>query len=754
MSNVDPDVAEAFSDAAQPQAVVGHVDPDIAEAFADAASDSKPSVTGAAHFKKAASVASRHPMTFMLGMGENALSGVTGGVGSLVDAVTGSDPGTHDYAYRPRTEAGKEIAALSAEETANLGHRYDQAFGTGPAAQTLKERIPEALGAVGTVTGAGEIPKVIPRGARVAPLGSPRPTVDSPQSIGAAAATPNLSAVSPETRAAVQARAQAGARINNEVLARHAEAESLPVPARLTKGQATRDPTMYSEEQNRRGEIPDVEAHLNAQNQNLIDNLRHLRENEVGPDVHSTDVAGHADNIIEAYKAKDAAATADISAKYKALQDANGGQFPIDSGTLYQNIEQSLHDRLLFEHAPTAELNQLKAMAEKGMTFEQYEAMRTNLARVMRSSKDGNEVAAAGVMRQEMENLPLSSEPLVKPDMHVAPSRIEPGNSVDPEKVASIAKNMRANGWQGRPLLVYENHNGLHGITGSHRIAAAKAAGIQVPIVKLSQDALSFEDSRGLNFHDVLSQGQDDVREFLKEARDPSYELMKYETDGQTISFLKPLADAARSAARKHFEELRADPAYKAAVGYNEEFPGTSVSPERFAQRFVIGGSRDQVALMRNTLKDDPRAVQAMGVLGLEQLRSAARVGPNWDAGNFAADSFGKAWDNMGPKQRLLFTPAQQEILQKLANVARNEKSVPPGSHVNYSNTRVAQLAEGAKSGAAGIAEHAVNAKVPFLGTIGRAVGKAVLGGREARAFAREHLAPGAGIDYVAPSTP
>jgi hypothetical protein len=630
MSNVDPDVAEAFSDAAQPQAVVGHVDPDIAEAFADAASDSKPSVTGAAHFKKAASVASRHPMTFMLGMGENALSGVTGGVGSLVDAVTGSDPGTHDYAYRPRTEAGKEIAALSAEETANLGHRYDQAFGTGPAAQTLKERIPEALGAVGTVTGAGEIPKVIPRGARVAPLGSPRPTVDSPQSIGAAAATPNLSAVSPETRAAVQARAQAGARINNEVLARHAEAESLPIPARLTKGQATRDPMMYSEEQNRRGEIPDMEAHLNAQNQNLIDNLRHLRENEVGPDVHSTDVAGHADNIIEAYKAKDAAATADISAKYKALQDANGGQFPIDSGTLYQNIEQSLHDRLLFEHAPTAELNQLKAMAEKGMTFEQYEAMRTNLARVMRSSKDGNEVAAAGVIRQEMENLPLSGD----------------------------------------------------------------------------------------------------------------------------ASALKPLADAARSAARKHFEELRADPAYKAAVGYNEESPGTSVSPERFAQRFVIGGSRDQVALMRNTLKDDPRAVQAMGVLGLEQLRSAARVGPNWDAGNFAADSFGKAWDNMGPKQRLLFTPAQQEILQKLANVARNEKSVPPGSHVNYSNTRVAQLAEGAKSGAAGIAEHAVNAKVPFLGTIGRAVGKAVLGGREARAFAREHLAPGAGIDYVAPSTP
>ncbi len=45
-----------------------------------------------------------------LALGENALSGITAGAGSLADAVTGSDPGTHNWAYRPRTPGGQAIA--------------------------------------------------------------------------------------------------------------------------------------------------------------------------------------------------------------------------------------------------------------------------------------------------------------------------------------------------------------------------------------------------------------------------------------------------------------------------------------------------------------------------------------------------------------------------------------------------------------------------------------------------------------------
>jgi hypothetical protein len=117
--------------------------------------------TAAQHAKGALDIVKQHPMTTSWGLLENAISGVTGGAGSLADAVTGSDPGAHDWAYRPRTEAGKAIAASGGQETAALGRVYDATAGTGPLAQTVKERLPETLGAIGTVTGVGGLAKGI-----------------------------------------------------------------------------------------------------------------------------------------------------------------------------------------------------------------------------------------------------------------------------------------------------------------------------------------------------------------------------------------------------------------------------------------------------------------------------------------------------------------------------------------------------------------------------------------------------------------
>lgn len=123
--------------------------------------------TGLEHAADAARVFARHPFTAATGMAENALSSVTGGAGSLADAVTFADPGAHDWAYQPRTEAGREIARLGAEEGSKAGEKYDKYAGTGPLATTIKERGQEALGAVGTITaltglrgaaGAGRVP--------------------------------------------------------------------------------------------------------------------------------------------------------------------------------------------------------------------------------------------------------------------------------------------------------------------------------------------------------------------------------------------------------------------------------------------------------------------------------------------------------------------------------------------------------------------------------------------------------------------
>lgn len=63
--------------------------------------------------------------------------------------------------------------------------------------------------------------------------------------------------------------------------------------------------------------------------------------------------------------------------------------------------------------------------------------------------------------------------------------------------VRELAHDMRRNGWQGRPLLVIERDNDYLAWTGSHRIAAAKEAGIrQIPCYSLSESkliALGFE---------------------------------------------------------------------------------------------------------------------------------------------------------------------------------------------------------------------------------------------------------------------
>lgn len=63
---------------------------------------------------------------------------------------------------------------------------------------------------------------------------------------------------------------------------------------------------------------------------------------------------------------------------------------------------------------------------------------------------------------------------------------IEPLHEVrDTDKVAALAESMATAGWLGRPVLVYDDGNGLHALTGTHRIAAARLADIEVPVYVL-----------------------------------------------------------------------------------------------------------------------------------------------------------------------------------------------------------------------------------------------------------------------------
>lgn len=71
----------------------------------------------------------------------------------------------------------------------------------------------------------------------------------------------------------------------------------------------------------------------------------------------------------------------------------------------------------------------------------------------------------------------------------IDPHGIVPPHKVkNPEKYRELRKRMERGGWRGRPLLAYvvPGMNKPHSLTGSHRIKAARDAGLpSVPVVML-----------------------------------------------------------------------------------------------------------------------------------------------------------------------------------------------------------------------------------------------------------------------------
>lgn len=199
-------------------------------------------------------------------------------------------------------------------------------------------------------------------------------------------------------------------KVNIPTLQRHIEADTLPVPVRLTEGQATGDIVKLSNEQNRRGKDPMLAQRFNEQNGQLVENLGLIRD-KAAPDVYGTKKIENSQGIIDAYKELDNNLNTGINADYQALRDAAGGQFPVDAPRLLQNVETKLRKELLSNEAPKGQLSELQRLAkDKNMTFEDYLSLRRNLGDIARTSQDGSVRKAAGYMIEELEKLPLQKE--------------------------------------------------------------------------------------------------------------------------------------------------------------------------------------------------------------------------------------------------------------------------------------------------------------------------------------------------------
>lgn len=545
------------------------------------------------------------PLGALAGLWHGLTSGKYGTAQGAQDAAQHAQDVAESLTYQPRSQAGQETlgAVANAVDASKIA-------GMGPT---------EAI----TLGGASAMPlgtKWIGAGTKAAAPAAEVPAAGQMASVGAAGAKPadiamaSVANSSPELQATVAKTVQGlkpGQAVAQDVLDRHIAADALPVPINLMKGQATQDVGVLSEELNNRGRYPAIANRLNEQNQSLIANTSAIRE-AAAPDVYETSKPAVGQIPIDAYKAKDAALNADISAKYQALKDANGGQFPLDVKAFVTSANADLHQQLLFDHVPPAIKATMNRLSDSNsMTFENFESMRTNLARIQRSATaDGNERAAAGVIRNALEQMPMSAD--------------------------------------------------------------ATAAG------------------------------------------------------------LKPIADAARAAAKSRFDMIAADPAYKAVVN------GKAI-PDSFIQKYVVKAPLQDVQTMTQNLADQPLARQAIASGTVDHLRDAARIG-NDNTGNFAQASFNNALDSLRPKLGTIFQPEQQQHIENLGATARAVKGMPSGSSVNTSNTAVTLMKEAAKNSAEGAVNVAAHG-IP-IGTWGRKIAGRI---SDARAV-RGTLAPGAGI--------
>jgi len=114
---------------------------------------------------------------------------------------------------------------------------------------------------------------------------------------------------------------------------------------------------------------------------------------------------------INALAAKDKIRLDNIKQAYQDLETANGGQLPIDISQLNNNINSALAKKLktnVYEDKLSTIKKDIDGLIKNGqMTFEDYENLRSNLSDEMRTNQSGSAKAAAYIIREQLENLPI-----------------------------------------------------------------------------------------------------------------------------------------------------------------------------------------------------------------------------------------------------------------------------------------------------------------------------------------------------------
>jgi hypothetical protein len=198
---------------------------------------------------------------------------------------------------------------------------------------------------------------------------------------------------------------------------------------------------------------------------------------------------------------------------------------------------------------------------------------------------------------------------------------------------------------------------------------------------------------------------------------------------------VKEKFDAARMLAKQRFDDMDADPAYKAAVTDSVKKGQPSSLADTFLDDYALnrGAPKSQVDLMMSKLSDEGKGAVASHTLSA--IRKSA-VNAN---GNVLPNGYNTAMAKYADKLPSLVQPETIDSLQSLGRTITNAKVEPAGGKVNYSRSGVV-----VRDALQGAAEHALNATTKGI----YGVAKKALD-IKGKAFAKDALAPGAGLDQL-----
>jgi hypothetical protein len=408
----DPEIAAAFGSGESPTSTPISDDPEIHAAFAS--TDEKKTPKSDDH-----KIGDELVQPVVAGLSSAAHS-VIGGYKGLYTLATTRDPAqasqavtdeqSKAYTYTPppkapnpnlgpQARAGMQDANTLPSPTV-LGD-FAAAHGASPGLSTALAVAPTALSMMAAPRGLG--PQVPARSAQEAAN-----LTAAQQSGGAAGAAPDLSAASAPLKTAIsEASRKTGGAVNPVALQNHLEADAHGI--QLMKGQATRDPVQFSEEQNQ-STHPMIAQRLNEQNGQMVDAIDNIRR-DASPTNVSNSPRENGQVAVDDLKVYDEPIRADIKAKYQKLADANGGAIPIDTGSTISSIDARLKKGSLTRTAtndPAVSEVMDNLRSGQPMDFESFESARSLLAGVQR--KGGPAGVAAGIARDELEKMPLPPE--------------------------------------------------------------------------------------------------------------------------------------------------------------------------------------------------------------------------------------------------------------------------------------------------------------------------------------------------------